>query len=207
MLRILIVGLVLLVAAMMLLPRGADGPRGVDQPAITTTATLLDAPRELPDIALTDTRGEPFSLDDLAGRYTLLFFGFTNCPDICPLTLAALDLAVEQIRDEAPELAPEVLFVSVDPARDTPEQIETYLARFDERFVGATTSEPGLEPLTSTLGVMVHKQNVGDEVYNVVHNGTVFVLDDEGRWIALFGGSSHLPDVIASDYLAIRQNR
>jgi protein SCO1/2 len=197
MLRILVIALVALVAVMFLLPRP-------DVPPPIEVATVLDAPRDLPAVALTDADGRPFEIGDLAGRHALVFFGFTNCPDICPITLAVIAEAVDTLREAAPALVPEVLFVSVDPARDSPERIRAYVRGFDESFIGATASEPALEPLLATLHVTVHKEVVDDAVYNVVHNGTIFVLDDAGRWIALFGGSSHRPEIIVGDYLALR---
>jgi protein SCO1/2 len=197
MLRILVIALVALVAVLFLLPRPAATPPPVE------VATVLDEPRPLPAVALTDAQGEPFSIDDLAGRHVLVFFGFTNCPDICPIALAVITEALDRLRADAPDVAPEVLFVSVDPARDSPQRIRAYLDGFDERFVGATAPEATLDPLLDALGITVHKEVSGDAVYNVVHNGTIFVLDDAGRWIALFGGSSHRADDIVGDYLAL----
>jgi len=193
MLRVLIIALVLLVAAMFMLPR--PGPQ---------VATMLDAPRDLPAVTLIDQDGEPLALSALAGRPTLVFFGFTNCPDICPVALAVIAEAVTDLRQRSEQFAPQVLFVSVDPARDTPAQIKAYLAAFDERFIGATADEATLAPLLSTLAVTVHKETHGADTYSVTHNGTIYVLDRQGRWIALFGGSSHLRNDLIRDYIAMR---
>jgi protein SCO1/2 len=200
-LRVLVITLVMLVAAMLLLPRD----RAV-APSLSV-ATRLDAPRALPPVALIDQDGNPFALDQLEGRPTLLFFGFTNCPDVCPLTLAVLAQASQSLRAEAAALAPAVLFVSVDADRDTPAQIKTYLERFDAGFIGATADENALAPLIAALGVSVHKERHGDASYNVVHNGTVYVLDADVRWTALFGGSSHRTADIVNDYLALQGRR
>ena len=193
-LRVLVIGLVVLVAAMMML-----------RPDTPTTALVIDEPRPLPDVALTDHNGDAFSLSDLNGRNTLVFFGFTNCPDICPLTLAVIAEASAKLRQDAPRVAPNVLFVSVDPARDSVERIRTYVSAFDDDFIGVTADEQALKPLIDTLGVTVHKQTDGGETYNVIHNGTIFVLDNAGRWFAVFGGSEHRAEIIASDFLAIRR--
>jgi len=197
MLRVLVIALVALVAALMLLPRPGPGAGPV-------AATLLDAPRPLPDVALTDADGAPFRLDDLAGRHTLVFFGFTNCPDICPITLSVIADAIAALRTEGPGREPAVLFVSVDPKRDSPARIRAYVDAFDPAFIGATADEAALAPLLEALAVSVHKQVLGEETYNVVHNGTIYVLDDEARWIGLFGGSTHEAGTIVGDYLAIR---
>ena len=191
-LRILVIGLVALVAAMMLMPR-------IPEPAI---ATVLDEPRPLPVVALTDQNNMPFFFDDLRGEPVLVFFGFTNCPDICPLTLAAIAQAMPTLRDR--DIAPRVVFVSVDPARDTPAQIRAYLSGFDPQFIGVTADDIALSPLLETLAVSVHKETVGRETYNVVHNGTIYALNDDGDWAALFGGSSHTPQDIISDYPKLR---
>jgi protein SCO1/2 len=198
MLRILVIGLIVLVAAMMLLRRAGDIVPTVE------VATVLDAPRPLPQVALTDQQGEPFAIGDLAGRHSLVFFGFTNCPDICPLTLAVIAEAVRELRLDAPDLVPQVLFISVDPARDSLSRIDAYLDAFDAAFIGATADEATLEPLLGALAVTVHRETRDGETYNVVHNGTIYVLDETGAWIALFGGSDHRAATIVNDYLAIR---
>jgi protein SCO1/2 len=197
MLRVLVITLVLLVAALMLMPRPSP-----HRPT-PEVATLLDAPRELPAVALTDQQGQPLTLADLAGRPVLAFFGFTNCPDICPQTLFVLSQAIIQLRTEAPAAEPAVLFVSVDPGRDSPALIHRYLAGFDPGFIGATAAEDVLAPLLSTLAVSVRKETRNGETYNVVHNGTVYVLDSAGRWAALFGGSNHRAEIIVRDYLEL----
>jgi len=197
-LRILIISLVLLVAALMLLPRASDFVPTIE------VATMLDEPRVLPDVGLIDQHGQAFSFDDLTGQHTLVFFGFTNCPDICPLTLAVIAEAVQELRGADPDSAPEVLFVSVDPNRDTATRINSYVSAFDEHFIGATADDATLAPLLSAMGVSVHKQIDGDETYTVVHNGTIYVLDEAARWTAIFGGSEHLAANIVNDYRAIK---
>jgi len=201
MLRILVVSLVLLVAAMVMMPRNRE--TNVQRTA-AQAATVLPQPRPLPEFALTDAAGREFTRASLRGRHRLLFFGFTHCPDICPLTLQVLATVVDEITARAPELAPEVVFVSVDPSRDTPDRIREYLRNFDAQFIGVRGSDEALEPLIQTLGVTVHKVEVDGENYNVVHNGTVFVIDPDAALVAVFGGSSHDAKVMVSDYLRIR---
>ena len=197
MLRILVVGLVVLVAAMFLLPRSERG-------APPQAATILPEPRDLPDVALVDHLGQALSFDDLRGDFTLLFFGFTNCPDVCPLTLKVLADARAEVARRAPQLTPRVLFVSVDPHRDTAERIATYLKGFDAEFIGATATDATLKPLLDTLGVTVQKHDHGGEQYNVVHNSAIYVLGPDAKWIAVSTGP-HQPAIVAADYLKIRQ--
>jgi protein SCO1/2 len=197
MLRILVVSLVVLVAAMFLLPRAQRG-------AAPQTATVLPEPRPLPDVRFVDEAGREAHLTDFKGGFTLLFFGFTNCPDVCPLTLSLLAQVRADVASRAPRLAPRVLFVSVDPNRDTPERIDAYLNGFDPAFVGVTAPDAALEPLLQALGVAVEKHEHGGANYNVVHNSAIYVLDANAEWIAVSTGP-HDPKVLASDYLRIRQ--
>jgi len=199
MMRILVVALVVLVAAMVMFPRGDHGA--------LRAATLLPEPRALPEVTLVDSQGQALHLRDLRGRFTLLFFGFTNCPDVCPLTLKALADARAELARRAPRIVPpQVVFVSVDPRRDSAKRIATYVAQFDPTFIGATAPDRALQPLLATLGVTVEKHALGDASYNVMHSATVYVLDPEGQWIAVANGP-HDPVVVATDYLKIRQRR
>jgi protein SCO1/2 len=198
MLRILVVALVVLVAAMFLLPRAQRG-------AEPQNATVLPEPRPLADVRFVDKTGNETHLSDFKGDFTLLFFGFTNCPDVCPLTLSLLAQVRADIASRAPRLTPRVLFVSVDPDRDTPERIAAYLNGFDPEFLGVTASDEELEPLLAALGVAVEKHDHGAGAsYNVVHNSAIYVLDPNAQWLAVSTGP-HDPKVVASDYLRIRQ--
>jgi len=205
MLRVLVIALVLLVAAMFLLPRGRDARPPLPAPSVPTqAATVLPDRLPLPEFALTDDSGQRFTTEDLRGGYRLVFFGFTHCPDICPLTLQVLARAVDEIEAREPSAKPEVVFVSVDPRRDTPERIRAYVRNFDPEFVGVTGPDEALAPLVRALGVTVHKTEVDGEHYNVVHNGTVYVIGPDAGLAAIFSGTSHDAETIASDYLLIR---
>ena len=122
------------------------------------------------------------------------------------LTLSMLAQARADIAQRAPRFTPRVLFVSVDPARDTPERIAAYLNGFDAEFAGVTAPDAELAPLLAQLGVAVEKQHDhgGGGNYNVVHNSAIYVLDPNAEWIAVSTGP-HDPKVFASDYLRIRQ--
>jgi protein SCO1/2 len=199
MLRILIVVLVLLVAAMFVLPRGQRG-------AAPQNATELPQPTPLADVRFVDKSGREAHLSDFKGDFTLLFFGFTNCPDVCPLTLSMLAQVRADIAQRAPRFTPRVLFVSVDPGRDPPERFAAYLNGFDAECAGVTAPDTELAPLLAQLGVAVEKQHDpdGGGNYNVVHNSAIYVLDPNAEWIAVSTGP-HDPKVFASDYLRIRQ--
>jgi protein SCO1 len=196
MLRVLVVALVVLVAAIMWRP-------SADRIAAPSVATILPAKLELPDVAFVDHNGSPFHLASVRGRFTWLFFGFTNCPDICPLTLKTLADARAAIAAIAPATTPKVVFVSVDQARDTPERIAEYLSHFDSEFIGVTADEADLAPLLKTLGVTVEKHDHGGGAYTVVHNPTLYVLGPGAEWIALSRGPQDAAK-LAADYPLIR---
>ncbi|HMB73002.1 MAG TPA: SCO family protein [Gammaproteobacteria bacterium] len=194
MLRILVVGLIMLVAAMALMPR-----RSVPPPE---NATEWPQQRALPIVALRDHTGAEFSTAELTDRFSLLFFGFANCPDICPASLAVLAQASERLA-AARTPVPRVVLLSVDPARDTPEQLRRYLARFDDEFIGATAEMARLEPLLTALGVTVMRQSLGAQQYNMTHNPQVYVIAPNGNVIATLSSASSA-DAVVRDYQRIR---
>jgi protein SCO1 len=195
MLRVLVVGLVLLVAAMFMLPHAPSPP---------SAATVLPEPRALPEVDLVDAHGARFDLDAFRGRFSLLYFGFTQCPDVCPLTLKALAHANVKLKERAPQAVPQIVFVSVDPARDTPAAIAQYLDHFDASFVGATGSDANLAPLVAALGVTVEKHRHDANHYNVTHNDTVYVIGPNAELVAIASGP-HDPATLASDFIKILQ--
>ena len=196
MLKVLVVALVLLVAAMWWLPRPG-------QVAPTEVATvLLPQTLALPQLNLVDHSGRAFALDNLRGRFSLMFFGFTNCPDICPLTLKVLADARAAIATRNQNVTPEMVFISVDPNRDSPERIASYLSNFDPGFIGATGSDEALAPLLKALGVSVEKHVHAGENYNVVHNSTIYIIGPQAELIAV-SSAPHDAATIAADYVKI----
>ena len=172
-------------------------------PPQPVAATLLEPPLQLPDVSLTDKTGETFTSEQLHDRFNLLFFGFTHCPDICPLTLAVL--ARMGAEWNTPHIdVPQVVFVSVDPARDDPERIDTYLGHFDPAFQGVSGRREAIDPWLAALGVAVHVDpHAEGEPYTVTHNSTVYVVGPDAELIAVFS-PPHDAAVIAADFLKIR---
>ncbi len=198
-LRILVAALVLLAAATVWL---VSSRQDLPAPAV---ATVLPEPRPLPAVRLTDQRGVGFSTSDLEGSFSLMFFGFTHCPDICPITLQTLANVDAELRARGIE-PPRVVFVSVDPERDTPAQIERYLGNFHSSFVGLTGSQHALQPLLTALGVTVERhQHPGEAFYTVTHNSTVYLIGPQAEWLAIFS-APHDASVIAIDYDRVRQH-
>lgn len=167
-------------------------------PPALRSGTALPEPRALADFSLVDQEGLPFSRDQLRGRWTLLFTGFTNCPDVCPTTIASMaELRRRLARDDL-----QFLFVSVDPERDTPEVIRRYLAHFDPQLLGVTGPGADVERLTSGLGLaQVVNPGVGDE-YTVDHSTALVLIDPDARLAGYFS-APHRPDALAADLASL----
>lgn len=166
-------------------------------------ATEYAQPLDLPELDLLSHREMRFGRPDLVGRFTLMFFGFTHCPDICPLSLQVLAAAVDSIRTGQPGAEPQVVLISVDPDRDSPARLADYLANFDSEFIGATASNGGLEPLLRRFGVTVMRQALGGANYSMTHNPQVFVIGPEAQLIAIISNAED-PELVVRDYLRIR---
>jgi protein SCO1/2 len=170
-------------------------------------AVLFSEPRALPAFMLIDQAGRPFGPERLRGRWTFLFFGFVNCPDVCPTTLATLAAARQSLADLPEAEQPAVTLVSVDPGRDTPEVLARYVAHFDPSFSGITGSAEAIATLTAALGVaVVVGPAAADGSYAVDHSAAIFLVEPEGRLAALFG-TPHEAETIARDFRRIAAAR
>ena len=144
---------------------------------------ILPSPQEKPDLVLTGTDGQPFDLRErTAGHYTVLFFGYTSCPDVCPINLGTLDTAMEtlgpQVRDDI-----DVVFVSVDPATDTPQVIREYLDRFDKRFIGLTGTPDQLRAAQEAAKVPPAEEGTAESTGStgaIGHATQMIVYDPDG---------------------------
>lgn len=192
MLRILVIGLVVLVAVMFMAPR-------LPPP---DTATELRTPRPLPPFTLTDQAGRPFSDTDMQGRFALLFVGSTRCSNVCARTLGILSETRRTLTQRLGDRAPRIVFVSVDARRDTPAAVGAYVARFDPAFIGlAAHADADLAALTQTLGGAERRGSGGES--DAVEDATVYVTDPQARLIALFAAAPAAATLV-SDYLRIR---
>ncbi len=196
MLRVLVIALVLLIAVMFMIPHTAK----IQTPVV---AKLVEPPRSLPAVDLVDQDGRHFDWQTLHGEFALLYFGFTHCPDVCPLTLRTLSAARAQIAQRAPGATPKVVFVSVDAKRDTPDVLRTYLKGFDNEFIGVTGGDKKLRPLLDSLDVAVHKDTEGHATYTVVHSTSLYFVGPDAEVLALSTGP-HEPKTLAGDYFKVR---
>jgi len=174
------------------------------QPPQLASATLLQPGRELAAFSLVDHHGKPFTQDALRGQWSLAFFGYTHCPDVCPNALGMLK-RVQSLLDDAGEAPlPRVLFISVDPERDTPAQLATYVSYFHPTFVGITGRDEQLKRLTRQLGILYGRSPGNDDNgYRVDHSAAIILFNPAGYYQALFG-APHDAKKIATDFVAIR---
>jgi protein SCO1/2 len=161
------------------------------------TGMLIDDPSAAPPLALTDTRGQPFQLEAFRGGVTLLFFGFTSCPDVCPTTLADLAAARRQLGGDADRL--HVVLITVDPERDTPDRLERYVHSFDPSFTALTGSPEQLAQVYQSYGVMATRRDMPGSAlgYTVDHTASVYVIDQAGRWRAMISNGSPVEDIVS----------
>src|SRR3990172_1341191 len=165
-------------AAALLLARGAS------EPNVTTTGkALIGGP-----FALVDQHGKTVTDGVFRGRYMLVFFGLTNCPDICPAELQVIAASLDELGPKAEEVVP--IFVTLDPERDTPEVMADYVKNFGSRFVGLTGSPEAIAETAKTYLVAFskfeNKDAVGDDNYSIDHSAFVYLMGRDGEYITHF---------------------
>lgn len=179
------------------------------QPALKA-ARLFDPPRELPAFTLRQSDGTPLVPGELKGHWTLVFLGFTHCPDVCPTTLAQLSGAQKQWASLPEATRPRVLFVSVDPERDTPDHIGEYAHAFHRDSLAATADIPALEAFARSLSLVFAKSPAPEgapaDQYSMDHSASLAVLDPRGR-LAGFIQPPFEPGDIAADMRTLAETR
>ncbi|WP_122761002.1 SCO family protein [Pseudomonas viridiflava] len=171
-----IVALVLgLVLSGLLLGSGPSNQTALNEAGIV----LLPKSRQLPALSMIDQNGAAVALDGLKDQWTLMFFGYTFCPDICPTTLAQ----IKQIRSELPTAAVErmrVVLVSVDPNRDTPQQLKEYLSYFDPQYIGLTAPVADIQKLANSVSIPFIPADTSKPNYFVDHSGNLALIGPDG---------------------------
>jgi protein SCO1/2 len=147
-----------------------------------------DQSRALPEFELIDHNRNTLNRDSLKGKWGLMFFGYTHCPDICPITLQTMSDMVKAIED--PDVVKElsIYFVSVDPERDTPEILASYVTYFNPDFTGATAPIEKLTPLTRSIGIAHQIRNKTDDKpeYDVDHSSAIVLINPQAEFAGLF---------------------
>tara|TARA_B100000700_G_C15013461_1_gene842146 strand:+ start:962 stop:1486 length:525 start_codon:yes stop_codon:yes gene_type:complete len=141
------------------------------------------------DFSLKDMNNNTITQESFNGPLTAIFFGFTNCPDVCPMTLNKMDIVLDKLKNKKKNI--KVFFISVDPERDTPEIIKNYLSNFDNNFIGITGEPEKIFLLYQSWGIMSKKIFLDNGEYNIDHSSPVIILKD-GKYVSMI---SHLDDI------------
>ena len=174
-------------------------------PPALQVATLVRSPKTLQPFELIDHNGTPFDGARLQHQWSLVYFGYTHCPDVCPTGLSDLNATVKLIARESPGVqAPQIIFVSVDPGRDSPEILKSYVPYFNPAFLGVTGSRDALAGFAKQLNAsfVFIKETLDDKDYIVDHTVEVTLIDPEGKLYATFKPPLK-PAAMAADYAAL----
>lgn len=176
-----------------------------DESALPEGITVIDPPQAMTDFTLTNHKGEAMKLSDLRGKTLVVSFGYTNCPDVCPITLAQFGRVRSLLGDDAEKV--QFVFISVDGTRDTPERLAGYLPVFNADILGLMGDDDAVRAVISEYGGDYTLNNAGGlrENYTVDHTASKFLLDEEGRWQRTYGYNL-APDVIAADIKTLLSN-
>jgi len=177
-------------------------PEFVAPPPVRPGGVAAGEYRTVSDFELTDQNGKPVKLSDFRGRPVLLAFGYTQCPDVCPLTLSDFKAVKRELGADAERVA--FVLVSIDPERDTPEVMQRYLAVFDPEFIGLTGPDERIRLLTDQLDASYEKQRPDPETgaYAVAHTSFIYLFDAEGKWRMTYPFQSPM-EAIAADIRAM----
>ena len=163
---------------------------------------LWPSPRSLAPFTVTDHLGKPFGLEQMSGKWSFLFFGYTHCPDECPMTLTVLkDFYARLVKDNMADDV-QIIFVTVDPARDTQKQMANYIRYFNDKFIGLTGTEEQIAALAQQIGVLFYKAD-NNEDYAMDHSASVFLISPAGQWVGVFSPPQKAEDM-QTRFMAIK---
>src|SRR5215216_1976016 len=200
--RTLFVGL----ASFLLIGVVAAGVVLFSKPASFRGTTYAEPYPPAPEIELTRDNGTSFKLSEMRGNVVLLFFGYTSCPDVCPTTMAELKQALEEV-DENNAKQVQVLFVTVDPERDTPERVQEYVNHFNSDFIGLSGTEAELAKVWDNYGVFREvAEGTSAAGYLVSHTGRVTLIDQQGNLRVSFPFDTPVDDVVHDLRLLLNQS-
>lgn len=177
----------------------AHGWRQIQSPP-AISGTLLPAPRPIPEFSLLTAAGQPFTNADLQGHWSVFFFGFTHCPDVCPMTLATLNQTARLLAADTPRF----VFVTVDPMRDTPDVLGPYVHYFNPAFTGVTGNQAAIAALTQALGIAyTYTPGATPDEYTVDHSAALLLFNPRGELAAVFT-PPHKAETLARDLRALQ---
>ena len=168
------------------------------------TGKILVRPMEIDNFELIDQNNEVFNKKSLEGGWTVLFFGYTNCPDVCPTTIYKLAEIKNGIKEDLPSANFNTVLVTLDPDRDSPERLDEYIGYFDETMLGVTGTYENIQSFTSSLSVFYQRINK-EEGYDFNHTASIFVFDKDGSLFATMSPANTVEE-IESDFFTILNN-
>jgi len=174
----------------------------------TQKAIVFNTPRHISEFKLIGDNQKPFTNKNLKGHWSFVFFGFTQCPQLCPTTLSVLNKTYKALQKARVKSMPQVVFISIDPERDNPKVIKNYLISFNKNFVGATGTKKQLAKLTREFSVVymqIARRNGQQGKYDIEHSGAILLTDPQGKLYSIFT-MPHNPATIASDFKFLETN-
>ncbi len=167
--------------------------------------TVLEPAKPAPDFTLAAHTGQTFTLSQQRGKVVLLFFGFTNCPDVCPTALSDMAVVMRKLGDDAKNV--QVAFVTLDPERDTPARLAKYMAAFNPTFLGLHGDQAAIAPIMKAYGVTAIRRELPNSAlkYTIDHSPFIYVIDPAGTWRELLQDGIPTTDM-ANDIRTIMYN-
>lgn len=171
----------------------------------TLRGSVLVPPVPAPEISLTAGDGSPWRLSDHKGQVVMIFFGYTTCPDVCPATLGEMQALREQLGEKLARDV-QVVFITVDPQRDTPERLAKYVTAFDPTFTGLSGTEEALQPVWSAYGVYREiRPNASGATYLVDHTARTYVIDRAGNLRLSYSFGTPLDDLLQDTKFLLKE--
>ena len=174
-----------------------NGPSLIEKEPILETGKAYKKPLDIIEFELKDQGDQLYSKNDLKNQWTILFFGYTNCPDVCPTTIFKLGQIKQQISKELPNVNLQILFITLDPERDSTERLREYLGFFNASMIGLTGDISKIVELTSNLSVFFQRINKEDG-YDFNHTASIFLINPKAQLKASFSPASSI-DMLAED--------
>ncbi|MGH1541114.1 MAG: SCO family protein [Arenicella sp.] len=201
---IVLVALLAVVSGFILQQWSADN-KSSDLPQ-AQTITWLTPGKPLVPFTLRDHKDQSFSIDRLQDKWTVMFFGFTNCPDICPTTMQLLKTVKDDLQGQNAWLDYQVVFMSVDPQRDDPAQLARYVPFFDSEFIGLTGEVADVQQFAKQMSMPFVIEASDDRGnYNVAHSASILLISPEAQLRGIIS-APHEKELIAADLLALQKS-
>ena len=209
-LLIILVIIILLGAAVLYVSAHKNNQAELGEPVdLKIAGVYLPVAQDMIKFQLTDHHGNAFANSNLAGHWTFMFFGFTNCGMVCPTTMASLNSMYRTLERQIPkQQLPQVVMVSVDPERDTQEKMQQYVTTFNKNFIGARAELPQITALEKALHLVAVKMQAGDgkNQYTINHSAEIMVFNPAGK-LQAFLSYPHDAQQMAVDYRAILKSQ